>query len=304
MIIVRSVEVTDAILTSTDVPEADESEFDIGTTYVSIGEKVMVTTSGVHEIFVNLTTSNLGNQPEDDDPVTPVNWARESATNRWAMFSDQISDQTEQVTSFEVELTPGSLVNAISFFGIDATTIQVVMDDPVEGEVYNRIVNLVDDSGVNNWYEFYFEPISLQNTLSLVDLPPFLNAVITVTVTKAGGTAKLGLLTMGAQKRLGDTDYGTSIGIIDYSTKERDTFGEPVIVKRNFSKRANYLVTVDTVNIDSVQRILSDFRTTPLTFIGSVDFPSTILYGFYKDFSEVSRHTKSVLNIEVEGLAQ
>lgn len=307
MIVVRPIAITEAILTANDIPNNSETEWTSPAAF-DFGDEVKVTTTDVNEVFVSVVAgigTNQGNQPEDDDPVSPEFWARKSATNRWAMFSDQLSDQTTQTTSFEVELTPGTLVNAISFFNLEATMVQVVMNDPVDGEVYNRTVNLVDGAGVNNWYEWYFESITLQDTLSLLDLPPFIDAVITVTVTNTGGTAKLGLLTIGAQKELGLTDYSTGVGILDFSRKETDTFGNPIIVPRNFSKRGSYIVTVDTSFVNVVQNILADLRTTPATYIGEVGFPSTIIYGYYRDFNTVlSNPSKSLLTIEIEGLSQ
>ena len=60
MLIVRPVEITDAVLTATDVPEMDEAEFVFGTTYI-VGDRVMVTTAGVHAVFVSLVPANQGN---------------------------------------------------------------------------------------------------------------------------------------------------------------------------------------------------------------------------------------------------
>jgi hypothetical protein len=302
MIIVRPVEVTDTVLASTDVPEVDKPEWLVGTPY-ALDAEVMRTVSGTHSIYVSLQAGNTGNAPEDDDLVTPIYWARQSATNRWAMFSDQINDQTEQADEINVTLTPSSLVNAVSLFNLDAATVQIVMDDPVDGIVYDETFELVDNSGVNDWYAWYFEPIIRQKTLADLDLPPYVNADISVTVESTGSTAKCGLLTMGAQRKLGDTDYGTGVGIVDYSRKERDTFGNPVITQRNFAKRSSYAVTVDTDYVGTVENTLADFRTTPMTWIGSTDFPSTIIYGYYRDFNIVlSNPAKSLLNIDVEGL--
>ena len=304
MIIIRPVEILDAVLTATDVPEADAPEWLIGTSYIT-DDEVMVTTEtdldNNHSIFIALQAST-GEQPIDDDLINPVFWARKSATNRWAMFSEQISDQTEQADSIEVELTPASLVNGIAMFGLDASSVHVVMDDPVEGVVYDETTTLVDASGVNDWYAWFFEPIVRQTTFAALDLPPFLLADITVTIEDTGGTAKCGLLTIGAQQRFGDTNYGTGVGIVDYSRKERDTFGNPVIVKRNFSKRADYNVTIDTSYASAIETTMANFRTTSLTWIGSVAHPSTIIYGPYRDFDITLQTTKSALNIEVEGL--
>jgi hypothetical protein len=303
MNIIRPILINDAVLTDTDVIETDESEFLIGTTY-AIDARVMVTTDTVHSIFVSLQNGNTGNQPEDEaDPTTPVFWARESATNRWAMFSDQINDQTEKANSIEVELTPADLVNAISLFNLSAASVQVVMVDPVEGTVYDTTVNMVEASGVNDWYSWYFEPLQLQDTLALLDLPPFIDATITVTITRTGTDAKCGLVSIGSQKNLGETVHGTRVGIEDFSTKERDTFGNPIIIERNFIKRSDYAVVVDTAFVGAVESFLASLRTTPLTWIGDVSRPSTIVYGFYIDFNiTLTDFITSNLNIEVEGL--
>lgn len=305
MIIIRPVDIADAVLVSSDVPETDESEWLVGTTY-ALGDRVMVTSAtepNVHSVYVSLQASNTGNEPWLDDLVNPVWWARESATNRWAMFSDQISDQTEQADSIDVELLPGALVNSIALFNLEAASVRVRMNDPVDGDVYDETFSLVDDSGVNDWYAWYFEPITRQQTLAKLDLPPYVNATIFVTITDTGNTAACGLVTMGSQRVLGETDYGTGVGIVDYSRKDRDTFGNPVITQRNFTKRADYNVTMDTGYVATVENTLAELRTTPMTWIGSVNFPSTIIYGYYRDFDIVLGNVStSQMTIDVEGL--
>ena len=302
MIIIRPVEITDTVLTFSDVPENDEAEWLVGTSY-NEGDRVMRTVAGTHSVYISLQNGNIGNVPEDDSLTSPVYWARESATNRWAMFSNQISDQTEQADEINVTLTPAALVNAISFFNLDAAEVQIIVDDPVDGVVYDQTFDLVDDSGVNDWYAWYFEPIVRQRTLAVLGLPPYSNADIDVVVRQTGGIARCGLVSFGAQRRLGDTDYGSGIGIVDYSRKERDTFGNPVIVERNFSNRVDYTVTIETRYAGAVRNTLSDYRTTPMTFIGSENFPSTVVFGYYRDFNVVlSNPTKSLLSLEVEGL--
>ena len=302
MNIIRPVEITDTILVASDVPETDAAEYNPATTY-AVDAEVMRTTAGVHSIYVSLQGSNTGNLPEDDNLISPVYWARKSATNRWAMFSDQISDKTGQADVITVTLRPSAVVNAMSLFNLRAQSVNITVDDPTDGEVYNKDFNLVDSSGVNTWYMWYFEPIIRQETLGILDLPPYSTADIIITISSPGSIAACGLLTMGIQQQIGETDYGTGIGIVDYSTKERDTFGNPVVINRNFSKRADYAITVDTGYVDTIQSVLASLRVTPLTWIGSTNFPSTILYGYYRDFNVVlSNPTKSQLSIEVEGL--
>lgn len=302
MKIIRPTAVNDARLASSNVPEADAPEWAVGTSY-ALGAEVMVTADGVHSIFKSLIAANVGNVPQDDDPVTPAKWARVSATNRWAMFSDQLSDQTEQADSIIVELSGGSLVNGLALYRLDAVSVRVTMTDPVDGVVYDREQTLVDAGAVSDWYAYYFEAITRQTTLGVLDLPPYLNAVLRVEVLHPASVAKCGLLTFGAQFKIGETDWGASVGIVDYSRKERDTFGRPVIVERNYSRRSNYAVTINTPFVATVQDVLAEYRTVPLTWIGSEKYPSTVVYGYYRDFDLVlSNYAISLLNIEVEGL--
>jgi len=302
MNIIRPVTITDAVLTSSNVPEADAAEFILGTSY-ALDAEVMVTTDGVHSIYISLQASNQGNQPEDDDLVTPIFWARKSATNRWAMFSDQINDRTEMADEIVVVFDAAALVDGMAFFNVDATQITIVMDDPVDGVVYDKTFDLIDNSGVADWFAWYFEPIRIQDTLGALDLPPYSNATITVTITNTGEVAKCGVVTFGSQRQLGITDHGTGIGIVDYSRKERDTFGNPVVIQRSFAKRANYVVTANTGYVGSIQQTLSELRTTNLAWIGSVNFPSTIIFGYYKDFDVIlSNPSTSKLSLEIEGL--
>ena len=302
MNIIRPVTITDTVLTSSNVPEADAAEFSLGTSY-ALDAEVMVTTDGVHSIYISLQAANLGNQPELDDLVAPTYWARKSATNKWAMFSSQINDQTEMADEIVCVFDAASLIDGIAFFNLEAQSVTVVVDDPVDGIVYNETITLIDVAGVNDWFAWYFEPIVRQDVAGLLDLPPYANATITVTITNTGSIARCGVFTFGSQRRLGDTDFGTGIGIVDYSRKERDTFGNPVTVKRNFAKRANYVVTVNTGYVGTIQQTLSGLRTVDMAWIGSVDYPSTIIFGYYKDFDVIlSTPSKSQLSIEVEGL--
>ena len=134
-------------------------------------------------------------------------------------------------------------------------------------------------------------------------MPPYSGADINITISAPAGTAKCGLAVIGYQKPLGVTNNGTSVGILDYSRKDLDTFGRPIIIQRNFSKRADYDVTVPTGLIDFVQNTLSDLRTTPVVWVGEASFGATIIYGYYRDFSIIYQNAvSSQSSIEVEGL--
>lgn len=307
MIIIPPLTITDTNLTATNVTETDYTDWVTATGY-AIDDERQETTPNIHTVYicVQAHTSSALNQPSVDvNAETGIGayWTRKSATNPWAMFTDQISDQTEKATSIAVTVVSAEVVNAVSLFNLEGTEVTVVVDDPTDGIVYDRTIDLQDQSAVIDWYQYYFSAIVTKRDITCLDLPPYSGADIDITISAPAGTAKCGLAVIGYQKPLGVTNNGTSVSIIDYSKKDVDTFGRPVIIQRNFSKRADYDVTVPTELIDFVQNTLSDIRTTPVVWVGDENKGATIIYGYYRDFSILYQNANtSQSSIEVEGL--
>lgn len=307
MIILVPTDINDTTLTSTNVPETDFTDWVTATGYVE-GDQRQITTPDIHTVYecIQAHTSNPTNKPSVDvDTETGIGsyWIRLGATNPWAMFTDQISDRTEQATNIVVTITPGDVVNGIALFNLSGVSVQVQINDPTDGIVYDTTVELIEDEGVDDWYEYWFSPVETKSDIALIDLPAYSSADVIVTIDGGVGTAACGLLTLGYQREIGTTEHGTSVGIIDYSRKERDTYGRPIIRDRGFSKLANYRILVETDRISFIQNLLADLRTTPLTWIGSESYGATIVYGYYRDFDLVFRDpVTSPANIEVEGL--
>jgi len=225
-----------------------------------------------------------------------------SATNRWKAFDAKVADQVSRTTDINYVLTPGA-IDAISLLNIDGTSVQITMTDPTDGVVYNQTIGLTSTENVIDGYTYCFEPILMRTELALFDLPPYPSALVSITITNTGGTAKLGELIVGRASRLGYTEYSPSIGIVDYSRKEVDTFGNYIVVQRAFSKRLSCDLFLDNAYVDFVARQLSLYRATPLVWIAADDFSSLIVYGYYRSFDVVIPYpTMSTCSLEIEGL--
>lgn len=300
-------EINDTTLTSTDVPETDYSDWATATSY-GVGDQRQITTPNVHSVYecVQAHISDSTNKPtEDVDPITGIGtyWVRLSATNPWAMFTNQISDRTEQATAINVTITPGGVVNGIALYNLEGTEVTIEMDDPTDGIVYDETINLQDNSSINTWYEYYFNPIESRSDIAKLDLPPYSTADINVTISAPSGTAACGLLVLGYQRTLGIAENGSGVGILDYNRKETDEFGNTYILERGFSKIASYDVHVQTNKITYIQSLLASLRGTPITWIGAEEYGATIVHGYYRDFDLVYRDVNSSpATIEVEGL--
>jgi len=297
MKLIRPETVTDSIFQSSDVPEADYSAWLVGTTYAD-GDRVIVTT-GVHKIYESQQSANTGNDPTTDDGTW---WLEVSSTNRWKLFNGIVQEQTEQAGGMEYVLQSPSVVNSLALINVDCAEITVTMDDAVEGEVYNETFSMISDSGIQDWYAYFFEPIVRDDRLAILDLPPYANSDITVTFTDTG-TAKCGALIIGQFADLGFSQHGASFSIIDYSTKTTDSQGRVTITDGPYANKLDVDVILDTSVFGVVRNILTDLRTTPCAWIAEEANRNSIIYGYYREFDIIlSNPTTSRCTLEIEGL--
>jgi len=294
--------ITDSILTSSNVPETDYTAWSSGTTY-NIGDRVRVVGSNIHKVFESLRASNLNHDPLTDTSSPPY-WIEVSATNRWKMFDAINSTQTTNANSIVVNLTPGRVTNSVALLNVAGTSVRVKVTDPTDGIVYDNTVSLNNNGNINNWYNYFFDPIMRKKNVILTDLPSYGTASIEITITNTGSDAKCGVCVLGNIQYIGEgIEVGASVGIQDYSRKEKNDFGDYVLVQRSYSKRAKFSIPVFNDQIDSVQDLLVELRTTPCVWIGDDRYESTMIYGYYKDFDIViAYHTISDCNLEIEGL--
>jgi hypothetical protein len=175
--------------------------------------------------------------------------------------------------------------------------------DPSEGEVYNQTFLMTSYSGIINWYDYFFTPINRKRELSVLGLPPYSAAVIDVTFNDAGETAKVGALVLGTSATIGDSQYGASFGIIDYSLKSVDAQGRTTVTAGAYSDEADIDVVIETGRFAEVKKILTDLRSTPSVWIAEDNTEGTIIYGYYREFDVLlTGPVVSMCTLSIEGL--
>lgn len=253
--------------------------------------------------------SNVGHDPVVDCArTTPLWWKEVSATNRWRAFDQKVGSQTSKAETITYQINPGQVFDAIAFLNLEATEIQIVMTDPVAGEVYNKTLSLISTAiagpdKVYDWYSFFFSAYFWITDLARLDIVPYLNAALDITITYTEGTAKVGGIVLGLQANIGVTLYSPSIGIHDYSIKQADDYGVYSVEERAFSRRLSCDVRIENAWLDNIQNLLSRIRTTPVVWIAVEKYSSLIVYGYFKDFQIVlSGLTYCNCSLEIEGL--
>ena len=299
MRIVPPVSVSDSNLTFCNIPEDDADAWSSATDY-SLGDLVM----DDHIVYESiLGTGNIDKKPSLNEDTF---WLKLGATNKYKAFDNRLSDKA----TYDDELVytiahAGEFVSAVAVFGLTGGTMRVQVVDPDAGTVFDETYMLLDDSGVIDWNTYFFSPVGVQRQEVLeINIPPYLNASTTVTVTNTGGQAKVGQIVLGRVFDLGITEFNTTLSIEDYSRKERLFDGSAVIVERAYSQLIDYDVKYRTETTRRLQTTLAKYRATPVVWIGTEkEEYGTIVFGYFRRFDLVIASPKlSDASIEVEGL--
>lgn len=289
--------ITHAAVVNSNVPENDHPEWSAVTNYAK-GFKVI--SAATHKRYESLVDGNLNKNPATAEPGQ---WLELGATNRWKLFDVSVGSQTVNAGSIDMTLQGVGRVNSLALLNISAASVRVVMTDPTDGVVYDRTFSLIAKSGVRNLYAYYFEPNRRKRDFVLFGLPPYYGATVRVILMAPTGQVSCGVFVLGQSKQIGGTRWGLGLGITDYSKKEKNQFGEYIVVERAWAKRARFPLRLSTGDVDDTMETLAQYRAKPIVYVGAEQLGSSVIYGFYKDLDIVVPYpTFSDCSLEIEGL--
>ena len=291
MILVRPITVTREMIFSSNIEENDAPEWSSTVTYAEAQEVLYQ-----HRVWESLIDGNLNHAPDTGALADPPTWLDLGPANAYRMFDVSPSTTSQRAESIEHVINPGRPIDALGFVNVSAASITVERLSPDWTVLWSetRQVDDVDALGSGE--------VDRATDVVFLGLP--LSAdLLRVTLLEPGGTARCGGCLIGRQARLGDTLFGASIGIRDFSRKDTDEYGTTSIVKRGYSKTADFSLVFDSARLSAVQRQLAAVRAEPTLFVGVTHRDVTIVYGFYRSFQLViSNPVRSTASIEVEGL--
>jgi len=298
--IIRPITVAGAMLVSSTVaePAAGETAWVSGTSYTAGDIRLSLTS---HKLFKRLISGAGTTAPESD----PTNWVGIGTGNRWSMFDRRIGTVSSVTSPLTVVVEPGGGVSGVSLLELTGREATISMKDTTGGTVvYSQTVSL-DGSFIDSFYDWFFSDYEQLSGFSLTDLPSQFPAnELTISVTGTG-TVSCGVAVIGNVLTLGVTHYGAQVGIIDYSRKQADEFGNIDIVERNYRSRTSFKITTETSDFNKIYRVLASLRATPCIVIGedSVGFEPMTSYCLISDFTiDVAYPTYNLCNLETEGM--
>lgn len=276
-----------------------EADWSAATTY-SLGQ--IITYSGKR--WESLQDTNLNKTPT----TNPTWWLDLGADNKHAMFDDVVGTATVATTSLTFVIAPGQIIDSLALINLDALLVSVTITDGLDGPVVYESTAGLSGTTITDWYGYFFyDPLLKRTQAFFYNIPPYINAHITIEIeTEVGSKVGLAQFVYGSLFEIGLTQYGASAGIVDYSVKETDDFGNVRFVKRAFSKRLSANVMLENSQLNRVQNLMYSVRATPVVWIATDDpmfEEPLVIYGWFRDFTtEISYPDHSIIAIELESL--
>lgn len=257
------VAITGAMLTATDVPEADYAAWASGSTY-ALGDRVI---KG-HKIWESAQASNTGHDPETSGSAW---WLKVSATNRWRLFDLEQVTSTAQASSMYYELQPGAPINSVHMLGLSDV-------DSVQLRVYDG-ATLSYDGGQNaagllptesDWWAYCYGPWTLSDQQHYADLPYIVAPKIRVDYT--GGSAlstqvlMLGNDTVFGTQRATGVQAGVRIRFDRSSSFAANEFDIPTMRKSALVATVSFTLILLSSDVDTLLDFYRDYGSQVCLF--------------------------------------
>ena len=290
--------ITDSMLVSSSIEENDYPAWVSGKAY-ALGDKVIRT--NVHKVFQRYAAGSSTVVPELD----PTVWQDLGPTGRWAPFDNVVGTLATGPSPLNYTLRVG-FTDSLALFELHGRYVDLVMKDATGGTVvYQKRIDL-EVGDIASIYDWFFSELDIRTDIVVTDIPSqYASAELSITVSTTSGSASVGVIKPGLITDLGATQNGASVGIDDYSRKERDAFGNVVIVERAYSKRGSFTMMITPGSFNRIYRTLAALRATPCVYIGTeVDgFEPLLIYGFFSSFNmEIPYRTYQLCSLDIEGL--
>ncbi|GGB21537.1 hypothetical protein GCM10011380_08900 [Sphingomonas metalli] len=300
--VLDSVIVGPGVLISSSVAEADAPQWSAGTTYQK-GAQVILAAS--HRIYENLVDGNVGADPAG----AGGKWLDVGPTNRFAMLDQALGTSTIASSDVVVVLRSPRAASGVAILDTNAATVRV------QAPGYDR-TQVPDASGKALFLDLAVAAgadVTVTAAVAAANPGPqrwddgaqWLDQRVWQDSLEAGdGTVTIGTLLLGELKGLGVTETAPTAGIIDYSKKETDEFGETTVVPRAWAKRMAARSMISTAAIDLVADRLAALRARPCLWIGHFALDALTVFGFYKDVEITVGTSVSTMSLAVEGLSK
>lgn len=277
-------------IVSADVIGDEESDWDVSASYV-------VTDRVIRNDFIyEAVSDNIGVDPETDDQT---NWYPVHPISKYRAFDGSLTQAVSGLGQIAYTIVPQLSCNALAFFGVKASSIRL----EVPSQSYEKEIHLQTGEKITNYWLWFFGNRESRSELIVENVPVYAGKEITITIMGSS----LGEVVIGKAKPLGTSILGGGIGFNDFSTKDRDVYGNYQIVERAYADSVDFKFAVQLAALDDVKRAIAGRRAKPTVYFSSVDTVDIgfLIYGLSSEFSApIDTTFISKATLHVKGLSR
>lgn len=291
---IPGIEVTAAMVT-TNVAEPSLGE----TVWVSgsyaVGAEVIVVAT--HRKYSSLAPGASTVSPELD----PARWEDIGATNAYAMFDDERNTPTTRALTLTTSVTPGVRFDSCAVIAAIGETMQIDMTVGATTVWSSGPISL-QARKTTRWYEYFFGPFKFTGNKIFFNLPPYVGAKITLTVSRTTGNVSVGAFVVGTAVSLGRILKQARSESFNFSSVTRNEFGRAKLVKRLQKPGTTQTLIAPASQIEPIRELRALTNAKVIVWSGLDDrddnpyFDALLIQGFYKTF-EIGLPTDD--NIEI-----
>ncbi len=295
------VQITDAMLTSTDVSEADYAVWASGTTY-ALKDRAIKS----HVIWESIQAGNTGH-----DPVAPGSawWTKVSATNRWRLFDLEQVTRTSSTGNMYYELQPGAPIDSIHLLGLNEV-------DYAQVRIYDG-ATLIEDYGQNaagllptasDWWTYCYGPWILSDQQHYRDLPYIVNPKIRVDF--AGTSQSVQVLMLGNDTVFGEESgegvlSGARVRYDRRSSFAANDFDIPTMKNSALLATVTFTLIISSSKVDELHDFYKDHGSKVCLFTISDQWRVTQVLGIITSFeTQIQGPIYSEFAFEIRGVPQ
>lgn len=311
------------------------------TNYTSaLGKRVMSLASDdtKHKVYESL----VDNVPSNTEITDTTKWLEIGKNNKWSAFDFTRDSKTiigqnlvsgypySQSASalMTVTITPGVRVDSVALLGMDANFVRIKVYSPSYTGTQNPVrgaagtaysvddSKLIYDSGSINLkkrettthYQYYFKGFETVPSYAVFDIGVFSDNIFVITLQSTVGQVALGAVCLGLHENIGTIQYSAENDAINYSTFERDFFGNAsaLVPRRNVPKTIQQ-IWIDKKYINNVRVLRDALAGTVAVWCGLDDnsqsdfYEALLVLGVYKRFSiNLASPSHAVISLELE----
>jgi hypothetical protein len=255
-----------------------------------------------HKIYQSLSTilTQDNTAPELSIFADSPKWVEISSTNKFAMFDMLRNGGSSATNSISIVVTPNQRIDAISIIGMENVSNILITANYGVGSASNVQIenkaNSYTSNGVTKYYSNYIK----------VDIAPYYNIEVTITLTGTG-TIKSGNVVFGIYEPLGFSQRGIAVDAINFSTVDRDLYGNAALVQRRNVPKITLQTLIDRGRVNRAAQVREYLNAKPAVWSGldqkvSEDYyDSLLIMGFYKTFTiDISNPFMATINLDLE----